>query len=294
MSGRKKKLRRDRSERAARRQVQHRGHGLKAFDLHLPVFAFAPGEDGNVRTPKPIVYGTAFPVGPGLFATAAHVVDGAQADGIVGLSHITVAGASAPVHEVQAIEKCDAIDLALLRCDSLSHLQPIPIDFDRRLDFLANVSSVGFPMSLEVEFVTCIPRAFGGHVVTRRELYHLPGQPAGYEVSFYAPQGLSGAPLISTHFGKAYCYGYVIQQSTIGMGDQKTPVGIAVDIGAMLSVKSKFGPQGALAGVFGREFVAAPRPSERRLPGGVPPPSASDLTDWPDDIAEEALDDEEQ
>ena len=168
------------------------GHDIRAFDVHVPVFAYIEKPGGGIETPKPIIYGTAFPVAPGIFATAGQVIKAAAADGKPGLTYVNP-GAEIPLHQIKTYELVEAIDLALVESPSLRKLAPIPLDFDRRLDFLANASALGFPMALDAEFVTCIPRAFGGHVVTRRELYQLPAQPPGYELSFPAPEGLSGA-----------------------------------------------------------------------------------------------------
>src|SRR5207244_12245499 len=70
------------------------------------------------------------------------------------------------------------------------------LNFDHQLDMLDPASSIGFPWSLDPEWVTVVPRALRGHVVTRRELYQLRAQPPGYELSFHAPRGISGGPLV--------------------------------------------------------------------------------------------------
>jgi len=187
-----RKKTRDRSARKARRQVARLGHQLRAFDLHVPVLSSLRATDGSLQTPKPLVYGTAFPLAPGLFATAAHAIEAAAADGTPGLSDVSNADDPMVHYAVKSYELVKAIDLAILEAPSLANLPAFPIDFDRKLEFLANASALGFPLAMDAEFVTCIPRAFGGHVVRRRELYQLPGQPPGYELSFPAPEGLSG------------------------------------------------------------------------------------------------------
>lgn len=232
--------------------------------------------------PKPVIYGTAFPIAPGIFATAGHVVTDAMSDGVLGLTVVTGPGDSVEHYACPDVEVVVEIDFGMIRCPGLSHIKPIPIDFDRPLGLLASVSAVGFPMAVDAEFVALVPRGFGGYVNCRRELYHLAGQPTGYEVSFFAPQGLSGAPLVSAHYGRPACYGYVIQQSTIGIGDEHTPVGLAVGINSLLSVRSNYAG-GPLAKMFRRDFVAAKR-SPKRLPGGWRPTNNNDLDEgWPGD-----------
>jgi hypothetical protein len=238
-----------------------------------------PDAVGGIQTQKPIAYGTAFPIAPGVFATAAHVVHDADVDGEPVLAVVSGAGGTKiRPYRIEQFEQVKAIDLGLLYCSTLRHLPPMPLDFDRPLGMLARVTAIGFPFALDAEYVTVVPRGFGGHVVTRRELYHLPGQPPGYEVSFCAPQGLSGAPLISMAFGEPRCYGYIVQQSTIGTAEALMPAGIAVGIEAVLSVMSKDGEH--LAHLFGREFrpfAATPRRSAQFvLPDDLD-------TGWPDD-----------
>ena len=264
--------------------VRESRRGLRAFDFNLPVFAYQRRENGSLETPKPVIYGTAFPIAPGLFATAGHVVRDADADGRVGLSYFTGAGEPVVHHHVPACEYIREIDLGLMQCPSLAHLAPIALEFDRQLDMLHPAMAMGFPMALDVEFVSCVPRGFEGSVVTRRQLYHLPAQPPGYELSFFAPQGLSGAPLMSMVHGTPRCYGYVVQQSTIGLGPEKTPVGLAVSIEVLLTVKTSFAADGYLASVFGKHHVLPRRPAQKKLPGGMRQTPAEDLEHgWPDD-----------
>lgn len=261
--------------------------GMRAYDFNLPVLAYRRTPAGGIETPEAVIYGTAFPIAEGLFATAAHVVEAAAAKGNVGLSYVTGAGEPILHHDVVQYDLAKEIDLAVLYCPSLKHLSPMPLDFDQPLDLLHPVMSMGFPMALDVEYVTCVPRAFMGHVVTRRQLYHLPGQPPGYEVSFFAPLGLSGAPLMSNVYGAPRCYGYVIQQSTIGLGaeHERTPVGIAVTIDVLLRVESSFSKDGRLASVLGHAPVPPRPPKEKQLPGGQRRISTEELEKgWPDDL----------
>ena len=101
-------------------------------------------------------------------------------------------------------------------------------------------------------------------------------------MSFYAPQGLSGSPLISGIQGEPQCYGYMIEQSTIGLSDAApTPVGLAVSIEVLLGIKSrKLGVD--LATLLGREYVPPRPPMSKQLPGGMKPTDTG-LEEWPED-----------
>src|SRR5262249_2279469 len=159
-------------------------------------------------------------------------------------------------------------DLALLWCSALRDVRPFPLEFDQTLAIGDQVTAIGFPMAVDPEWVSIAHRGFTGHVVTRRELYHIqPDQPPGYEVSFLAPRGLSGAPLVSRRRGDHYCFGYIVQQSTIGTSADPTPVGIAVDIKVLLTVRSKI-IGNTMASLFGRELITLTA-TPPQLPGGI-------------------------
>ena len=144
-----------------------------SFKQHVPVLAYEQDPDGGIQTPRPVIYGTAFPVAAGLFATAAHVVRSAKAGGTPGLSLCAGPGAAFQLHEIVEYEAVSAIDFALLRCPSLSAVSPIPIDFDNHLAPVGPVMAYGYPLGMDVEYVTVTPRGFAGTVVTRRGMYHL-------------------------------------------------------------------------------------------------------------------------
>ena len=135
-----------RAERRRRREIARQGQGLKVFDLHVPIIAYKAASDGSGETPKPVIYGTAFPIAPGLLATAAHVLMAASADGTPGLMLIR-AGKKILHCPIRSYELIDPIDLGVISCPTLAHLPSVPIDFDRRLDLLTNAFAIGFPMA---------------------------------------------------------------------------------------------------------------------------------------------------
>ena len=102
-------------------------------------------------------------------------------------------------------------------------------------------------------------------------------------MSFAAPQGLSGAPLISTALSgdEPFCYGWIIQQGTLGLGEEKTSVGLAVSIETLLSVKSSM-LEAPLAVLWNRNHVNPPPRSEKQLPDGIEPPDTAPDIGWPE------------
>lgn len=253
-------------------------HGIRVLDLHLAVVAVQRKPDGGLEVPKPIIYGTAFPVLPGLFVTAGHVADDAHSDGMLGLARIGPDG-DIKVSSVPDCEVFSGVDVALLSCPALSELVPLSLDFDHQLEMLDPAYSIGFPWSLDPEWITVVPRALRGHIVTRRELYQLRSQPPGYELSFQAPKGMSGAPLVSHVRGSQCCYGYIVQQATIG----ESVFGIAVDISVLLGLRTNVQNRGVVAEAFARSPVALPTPTSAQLPGGRRLPTLADEAEWPDD-----------
>jgi len=167
--------------------------GVNILDLHLAVVAGKPSADGNAfELASPVFFGTAFPVVPGLFLTAAHVVGAARATGgslaLFRSGPHEVSG-PLPLQLVDEVEIFKGLDLALMKCIGHSHLVPIPPIFEP-LGVLQPVTCVGFAVGIDAEYQTYVHRAFAGHVVTRRELYHMkPDQPPGYELSFVTPRG---------------------------------------------------------------------------------------------------------
>lgn len=196
------------------------GHGdaeKKVFDLSYGVF-----------------HGTAFCLAPDLFLTAAHVFKDAQGDGEVGLARLTPGNFYAQT--VQDFEIFDDIDLALLYCSNLS-AEILPFSLTP-LNFLMDVFTMGFPFGFEPPFYYI--RAFKGHVVTRRGLTSLPGVPAGYELSFVPPPGLSGAPLlILLPDGSPVVTGMVLQHHTAEYRERRMKLGLALDIEELLTLESR-------------------------------------------------------
>jgi hypothetical protein len=254
-------------------------------DLHLGVVAGTgfPGQTLSVN--QPVVHGTAFPIAPGLFMTANHVLnfalDDAGKDGVVALFRKGPQQVEAGA--VGKHESLPGLDLALLSCPYFRALLPVPILF-RPLDIYTSVSAAGYPYAVDPERLAFAPRGFAGHVITRRELYHLPSQPPGYEVSFPSPRGLSGAPLLMQDETGAWCCGTMIENWRYASGDFVAGVAIASE--AFLSIKSTILGR-PLAEVLGERYRPLGPPTPIRNPLIIPFDVSAD--GWPDvdDLNEE-------
>jgi hypothetical protein len=62
---------------------------------------------------------------------------------------------------------------------------------------LTNVLTLGYPYALDLENRVLNSRAYKGHVVSSTSFRKLKAKPRIYELSFQAPRGLSGAPLLA-------------------------------------------------------------------------------------------------
>src|SRR5262249_28734623 len=144
-----------------------------------------------------------------------------QGDGEVALARLTPRGNEVAL--VQAFEFFDRIDVAIMACPlraEIAQFRFVP------LDFLEECVCFGYPFGLEPP--RSYLRAFKGHVVTRRTLTTLPGQPPGYELSLVPPPGLSGAPVL---VGRPPAVaGMMLKHHTAEFRGRQMDLGIAIDI----------------------------------------------------------------
>lgn len=232
---------------------------LSPLDVCLPVIAGQHQSDGKFRAAAAVIYGTAFPFWyGGLFLTAGHVLKDAQADGVAALGK-TVRDGSLSAFAISDSEIIESIDLGIFRCPAFERLQPMPIDFSHALGTFSPVSALGYPFSIDHDYLTMVHRGFIGHVVAFRRFYQLLAQPFGYELSFMTPPGMSGAPLIGESNGSSYGYGYIIQQSTTIIRGERVDLGLAVAIDVLLGIESK-----VVGGSIAKLFDVAPRTLPRK------------------------------
>jgi len=209
---------------------------MNAFAASLAVIT-GRGASGSpaFQLDHPVLYGTAFSIAPDLFVTAAHVIRAAQDEGKVALARLTPGDFQ--ILEVLQAEMFENVDLALLHCPHLN-AERLPLQMEP-LDFLTEVFSLGYPFGLELDTKTIQLRAFKGHVVSRRTLTHLSAEPAGYELSFTPPAGLSGSPLLALSHGLPRIAGVVLGSRSIEYRESRLEVGIALDVATLQELQSR-------------------------------------------------------
>jgi len=178
---------------------------LKANEIVAPI-VFAQKWPGGVYSPWGEVRGSCFAIGGDYGLTAGHVVEAlnvcpSDLGPVIAFRH-QERWATA---EIQKTELLTA-DVGLVRFAFIESMDmPCPIALPWRLQMmplLTTVKTIGYPYSLsyadgEARFTA---RAFLGHVVSTRLKYKpvgYQGHPfCAYELSYVAPEGLSGAPLL--------------------------------------------------------------------------------------------------
>lgn len=261
----------------------YRFSSIDVLDLHFPVFAGRRVANDQLAPASPYIYGTAFPIWHGgLFATAAHVVKSAASMGEVVLGRLGGKGPAIPGFGIERAELFEDFDFALLKCPGLEKFPPITIEMQQSLTLFDEVKAIGYPFSVDPEHLVATHRGFAGHVVASRQLYRLPGQPFGYEVSFPTPPGMSGAPLMHRGpDGVFRCYGVIVEQATTELGGVSVSLGIAISSKVLRSIKSQF----LRADSFSEWFGVAATPPPLRHDARVLRTKASiddDLQGWPD------------
>lgn len=263
----------------------YRFSSIDVLDLHLPVFAGQRVAADRLEPASPYIYGTAFPVWHGgLFATAAHVVKSAVAAGEVVLGRLGGPGPGIPGYGVERAEIFEEYDLALLKCPGLEKFPPVNLEMQNQLAIFDEVCAVGHPFSVDPEHLIAVHRGFAGHIVASRQLYRLPGQPPGYELSFPTPPGMSGAPLI--HRGDddvPRCYGYIVEQADTEFAGVRVSLGIAVSTAVFCSIRTKFLRDNTFSDWFGVPGAPPPPRHEPKRPGGMGHAPSSQIDEWPDE-----------
>lgn len=186
----------------------------------MPVYDFSyvihPVFGGEHITAFPsFVAGTAFDIGGGYFLTAGHVAGSVSGYASQSLGFLAP-GDQFPGHKVwakgpiAATETHPEYNLAVLRC-SAGPTASFPWMCNSRLDLLDPVICGGFPFGHDVANLRLTTRAYAGAIAAHYPFLDLPAKPEVYELSFPAPRGLSGAPvLVRIASGVPHVVGIVI------------------------------------------------------------------------------------
>jgi hypothetical protein len=189
------------------------------YSISFPVFTTTKTAEGAYLQHGDVL-GSAFSLGSVYMLTAGHVADAVGHDQtmVVGLTSPDGFFKSAVVSQVERL----GADIALLRVEFIapgsdSWVNPItwqekpiePFEIVRAMGYAYGLQVVGSQRSVVI-------RAFQGHVVSRLKAFLPVGWSSApfevYEVSFAAPRGLSGAPLL-TSAGHVMVHGIVIGNS---------------------------------------------------------------------------------
>ena len=167
---------------------------MNAYELVFPVISGDVIEkNGNNSMLTRQVLGTCFSVGGGFFLTAAHVLTAAL--------ECERHGIGFPLEKVWQVspflktEIHEDIDIGIIQAE-LPNYQSLNWNI-LPLGMWASARTIGYPYALDLEHIHLNVRAFTGHIVSELTFYGLSAKPRIYELSFQAPRGLSGAPLIN-------------------------------------------------------------------------------------------------
>jgi hypothetical protein len=242
----------------------------------VPVLSYNE-EKGQVRQ----VYGTAFKLLQNTFMTTGHSVEAAQSERPFGIGTPLEVRGRVWIMPATAAEIIPEYDLGLIRVDEPddSRINALPWTMTA-IGGGDYVMSGGYAMGLDLAEHTLTCRSFRGNVVA--DLYKvtlLAGNPVYYELSFAAPVGLSGAPVMDINRNVV---GYIIGNRQSGMetivsrevssdgAKEETftrwegiSYGLAVSCHSLKDVKSE------LLGMSIGEFIQS-RPAEPNLRGGRP------------------------
>jgi hypothetical protein len=170
--------------------------------IDLKTFAFAVGRgrtsamDGSFEMIE--IHGTAIPVAPQIFVTAAHVVTAALESDVAVIGHLEDDAFWA--YDIIDHELFLDFDVAVVRATTPTVRAVEWVVIEQPL--VTAVTAVGFPYALNAVHQALELRAFSGRIVSGTKGYELPARPRVYELSFPCPRGLSGAAL--TLRGESY------------------------------------------------------------------------------------------
>jgi hypothetical protein len=209
---------------------------LSGYDLAFPLMTGVQGKAPGLFDSNNEILGTAFLLGAGYLLTAAHVAIALQASGVLPLLAVPRPGEEG-LASVSIIDDIEILphDIAILhvpvRGDPTT-IEPVLPWFAGEITPFDDIWSIGFPYGLisRGNLQQFQLRVFRGHAVGNPANYELPTDrgrtTAVYELSFQAPRGLSGAPLLAG----AQSPGFTIAGLVVGNSSQSMVVHTETEI----------------------------------------------------------------
>jgi hypothetical protein len=156
------------------------------------------------------VIGTCFSIGEDYYLTAAHVISSLKGFDWVGIGFpLDNIWQGSPIINYEML---DDIDVGIVHAEVPNKSL---LKWSHQKHFMwENVRTVGFPYAIDYVNLQINLRGFAGHIVSEVIFDGLKSRPHIYELSFQAPRGLSGAPLLST---RNEIIGLIIQNKSTEM-----------------------------------------------------------------------------
>ena len=172
-----------------------RTFSVDAREIAFPVY----GTRGIGDVPSQLC-GTAFAIGGGVFATAAHVLRCASQHPQSAVGFVPAGTGGRPTRTTEAliddVEHLSDFDVALFYCKGGPY-RALPWE-RTSVPLLTEFTCFGYPYGLDSALKRITVRGYRGVISAQHPLEQLPASPEGYELSVPAARGLSGAPVLTT------------------------------------------------------------------------------------------------
>lgn len=141
--------------------------------------------------------GTAFCIGKNYFITAGHVIENSKKYKDVVMAtfkDIKKGDHTINYHVIKGMEVNTSTDIGVI---NVNYPKALLIKWDpENMTNLTDVQTYGFPFGYDSSSKTLKIRTLKGYIVSSGKFSRLSASPEYYELSFFCPRGISGAPLI--------------------------------------------------------------------------------------------------